>query len=162
MISAKVNIKDDRKEWDRMKSAVEKMSVKGGNAVDVGLFGEQGSDLVDYASKNEFGDPSNTFHGKPAPIPPRPFIRFTFDDEREKIGEQIDKAKLDVVLGKISKDRFLSRLGLWFQRKIVEKIDRSPEWAEPNKESTKLIKGSSHPLIDSGRMRQSITHRLVK
>ena len=162
MIKANVSIKDDRKEWDKMAKAVSDMSVKGGNAVDVGLFGEQGSDLVEYASKNEFGDPSNTFNGRLAPIPPRPFMRLTFDSEKDKIEEQIDKAKIKVITGDLDKDKFLVRLGLYFQRKVVEKINDSPSWAAPNKPSTILEKGSSHPLIDSGRMRQSITHRLVK
>jgi len=162
MIKVKIDIRDNRKDWDSMVNAVMGMSVKGGNAVDVGLFGEQGSDLVEYASKNEFGDPTNFFHGHLAPIPPRPFIRLTFDDQKDRLQEKIDKAKLDVILGKINKDIFLNRLGLFFQKCIVEKIDKSPEWAIENAPSTKIAKGSSHPLIDSGRMRQSITHRIVK
>lgn len=162
MIKPKISIKDNRKEWDRMKKVVQEMSAKGNNAVDVGLFGEQSSDLVDYASKNEFGDPANTFFGYRAPIPERSFIRSTFDEQRDDITKKIDQAKLDIVLGKINKDKFLERMGLWFQRKVIEKIDRSPEWAALNAPITVELKRSSHPLIDSGRMRQSITHRIIK
>lgn len=195
MIKANVSIRDDRKEWDGMINAVQKLKSAKGNAVDVGVFGDQDSDMVIIAGANEFGakidHPGGTSYGYKSQkdaesgrasfmakgegymqlgvtqpheikIPARPFIRLTFDDEIEGIGDQIDKAKVDVILGKVDKERFLSRLGLFLQKKIVQKIDSSKSWAEPNAPSTIAAKGSDHPLIDEGRLRQSITHRLVK
>lgn len=165
MMKVKTQVIDDRKKWDEMTAAVK--SIKGGNYVDIGLFGEQESDLVAYATKNEFGDPTNMFHGRPAPIPERSFIRSTFDENQEDIIKQIDKVKIDILMGKVNKDTFLKRLGLWFERKVKEKIDHSKEWAVPNAPATIAMKSTSagrgdQPLVDTGRMKQSITHRLVK
>ncbi len=195
MINAKVSIKDDRKEWDGMINTVGKMKNPEGNAVDIGVFGENGSDEVIIAGAQEFGakidHPGGTSYGyrteaeakagkvrfmatgegymqlgvteaHEIKIPERPFIRKTFDDEKEGINQQVDKAKVDIVLGKVDKETFLKRLGLFFQKKVVEKIDSSKSWAEPNAPSTIRAKGSDHPLVDEGRLRQSITHRLVK
>ncbi|MEW5804287.1 MAG: hypothetical protein AB1847_19500 [bacterium] len=161
MMKAKIFIRDNSDLMDGMVRAIHGMAGKE-NAVDVGLFGSQGSDLVEYATKNEFGDPHNTINGRPAPIPARSFIRSTFDEQRQDLHEKIAKAKVNLVLGKLDKVKFLNVIGLLLQRKIVEKIDRSPEWAVPNAPLTILKKKSDHPLIDTGRMRQSITHRVVK
>lgn len=166
MITAKIDIREERKKWDELTKTVESFK-HGANNVDIGLFAQQGSDLVEYASKNEFGDPNNTFNGRPAPIPERSFIRSTFDENSEEIVKRIDKAKLDILMGKVNKDTFLKRLGLWFERKVKEKIDHSKEWAVPNAPATIAMKSTSagrgdQPLVDTGRMKQSITHRLVK
>ena len=195
MMKANIDIKDDRKEWDGMINAVNKMQSASGNAVDVGVFGENNSDEVIIAGANEFGakidHPGGTSYGykserdakagrvsfmatgagymqlgvtKPheITIPERPFIRSTFDNEIDGMRDSIDKAKIKLVLGELDKESFLKRLGLFLQGKIVERIDRSKEWAAPNAPSTISQKGSDHPLVDEGRLRQSITHRLVK
>ncbi len=195
MIRAKVEIKDNRKEWDGMINTIDKIQNASDNAVDIGVFGDNGSDMVIIAGANEFGaqidHPGGTPYGYKTQknaeagrvsfmakgegymllgvtepheikIPARPFMRNTFDKEADTIAEQINKAKVDVIIGKIDKEKFLKRLGLYFQRKVVEMIDCSKQWAEPNAPSTIGAKGSDHPLVDEGRLRQSITHRLVK
>jgi len=193
----KSQVIENRKQWDKLTKTV--ASLKGGNAVDIGVFGEQGSDLVIYASANEFGakinHPGGTTYGylskkdaisgkvsfmkagagfmslgvtKPhvIKIPERSYLRSTFDEEKPKMLKQIDKAKVAVVLGKITKDKFLNRLGLFFSRKVIEKIDYSKEWADPNAPSTIAAKSTTsgkgdQPLFDTGRLRQSITYKIV-
>lgn len=154
----KVTVKDDRKKWDELVKKVHELSAKGGNAVDIGLFGEQGSDLVIYAASNEFGTDT---------IPERSFLRSTFDEQKKEIRQKVDRAKVDILLGKVTRDRFLTRTGLWFERLVKEKIERSKDWAVPNAPSTIAQKTTSsgvgdQPLVDTGRMRQSITHKIVK
>jgi hypothetical protein len=45
---------------------------------------------------------------------------------------------------------------------IKKEIDTSPSWAEPNSDYTIAQKGSSHPLIDTGKMRNNADYRLTK
>jgi len=135
-------------------------------AVDVGIFGEQDSDLVKQAAANEFGAENAGRNGN-ITIPERSFIRSTFDEQKEDLTKSIDKAKVDVVIGKVDKDEFLNRLGLFLGGKIVAKINDSKQWAVPNAESTiaaktRAGKVGDQPLVDTGRTKQSITHKLVK
>ena len=195
MIKSKIDIKDDRKDWDGMVKAVEGLQRASGNAVDIGVFGENDSTEVIIAGAQEFGakidHPGGTPYGyktesdarkgkvsfmakgegfmllgETSPheikIPERSFIRSTFDEQKSDIHGRIEKAKVQVVLGKLDKRDFLKQLGLLFQKKVVQKINSSKTWAEPNAPSTVAQKGSDHPLVDEGRLRQSITHKLVE
>ena len=160
MLKAKVKFEDTEHINLQKKIA----NLKG--AVDVGIFGEQDSELVIQAASNEFGtDRAGRNHN--IVIPERSFIRSTFDEQKEDLTTSIDKAKIDVVIGKISKDKFLNRLGLFLGGKIVAKINDSKQWALKNADSTVAAKTRAgkvgdQPLVDTGRTKQSVTHKLVK
>jgi len=160
MLKAKVQF-TDTKHID-----LEKKIAKLKGAVDVGIFGEQDSELIIQAASNEFGtDIAGRHHN--IKIPERSFIRSTHDEQKEVLTKSIDKAKVDVVIGKISKDKFLNRLGLFLEGKIVAKINDSKQWAQDNADSTVAAKTrggkvGDQPLVDTGRMKQSVTHKLVK
>ena len=125
--------------------------LKGGpNAVNIGLFGEQGSDLVIYAASNEFGTEKN---------PERSFLRSTVDEKKRKFIKFIDRQKINIVKSRISRNVALRRLGVFAESEVVKKINRGP--FVPNKPSTIAKKGSSKPLIDTGRMRASIISKVV-
>ena len=151
-MAKKSKVIDDKRQWDKLRKKVTKLS-KGDNAVDIGLFGEQGSDLVIYASSNEFGTGT---------IPERSFLRTTFDEEKKAIINLLDKNKIKAVLGKISKKKLLSRIGLKMVGAVQIKIASGP--FTPNAPSTRRQKTKSGKqgteLIDTGRMRQSITHKV--
>ena len=126
--------------------------LKGGpDAVDIGLFSEQGSDLVIYAASNEFGTEK---------IPERSFLRSTVDENRREFRAFLDKRKNQVVISRTERERVLKGLGLFAEKKVVIKIGKGPFTA--NAPSTIRMKGSSKPLINTGRMRQSITSKVVK
>lgn len=153
-MAKKSGIKDDRKKWDKLKKNVTKMS-KGDNAVDIGLFGEQGSELVLYASTNEFGSDDGL-------TPERSFLRSTFEEEKKAVKRFLDKNKVKVALGKVSKKKLLNKVGFKIVGAVQIKIS-SGEFT-PNAPSVvrrKTIQGKEGtPLIDTGRMRQSITHKV--
>ena len=133
-------------------------------SVDIGVFGEQDSEEVIIAGANEFGtDRAGRDHN--VVIPQRSFLRSTLDEEKETTRKQVDKAKVDVVIGKVDKKKFLNRLGLWFVGKVQAKILAGGEPFIENAESTKadkLKRGREwpQPLNDQGRLRQSITHKV--
>ena len=122
-----------------------------GGGVNVGLFGEQGSDLVEYATKNEFGDQKT---------PERSFLRSTIDDDNRLFIKFIDKEKKEIVAGRQTRKRALDRLGIFAEGRVKLKINRGP--FVPNAPFTIKKKGSSKPLIDTGRMRGSIISKVVK
>ena len=126
-----------------------------GKGVKVGVMGgtaEKGVSVVDYAVWNEFG----TKH-----IPKRPFMQRTADEglaETFKFTEHLVGKMID---GGISPDSVLKNLGEFYQKKIQMTIRNAKEWAAANAESTVRMKGSSSPLIDTGRLIQSIRYEIT-
>ncbi len=89
-------------------------------------------------------------------IPSRPFMRSSFDENADKINEFIQSAFRRVVNGQLHPLQALHLVGQHFTGIIQRKIVKGP-WA-PNAPSTIRQKGSDRPLIDTGRLRQSIRH----
>ena len=88
------------------------------------------------------------------------FLRSTVDENRREFRAFLDKRKNQVVISRTERERVLKRLGLFAEKKVVIKIGKGPFRA--NAPSTIRMKGSSKPLINTGRMRQSITSKVVK
>ena len=149
-MSVKVTVSDhQKKEWKNLAKLVRKGG-KTGNVIDIGLFGEQGSDLVAYATKNEFGDSST---------PARPFLRSTLKVYYKEIINFIKKERFNILF-KGNADKSMKRIGLFVESLVKKRITNAKTWARPNSPVTVQRKGSSSPLIDTGRMRASIVSRL--
>ena len=127
-----------------------------GKGVKVGVMGgetNEGTAIVDYAVYNEFGT---------SRIPPRPFMATTADNNREKVLAFAGALVGRMIDGHINSDTVLRNLGEFYQARIQETIRNAKSWAAPNAPSTIAMKGSSSPLIDSGRLLQSIRYELTK
>ena len=109
---------------------------------------EDGTDICDIAAWNELG----TVH-----IPARPFLRQSVDDNVSKINSFLQSKKKDLVRG-VSAEQVLKEIGIFQKDLIQEKITEGN--FIPNAESTVKKKGSSKPLIDTGRMRQSVNYEI--
>lgn len=109
---------------------------------------EDGTDICDIAAWNELG----TVH-----IPARPFLRQSVDDNVSKINSFMQSKKKDLVRG-VSAEQVLKEIGIFQKDLIQEKITEGN--FTPNAESTVKKKGSSKPLIDTGRMRQSVNYEI--
>jgi hypothetical protein len=137
-------------------------------AVDVGILQDKGGELTEdgditlagYASVNEFGSADGR-------VPERSFLRSTVDENAAKYGDLLTKAMgraTDrIVRGEAAPSIIyteLGRVGLRAVRDVKRKIRdlRDP----PNSPVTIALKGSSNPLIDTGHMRKSISHRVRK
>jgi hypothetical protein len=172
---------DNRTEYDRLLADLKELHgsvVKVGfpDAMPVGDATESKSNKRPYESMSEvariaawleFGVPA-----KDAPegakkgfmefwhIPPRPFFRQAIDGCREQLGDFMDRTAIDVELGHITPKQAFERVGIFMQDKIKKSITDTT--TPPNAPSTIKAKGSSHPLIDSGQMRNSVTFVTVK
>lgn len=110
-----------------------------------------GSDLTlaTIAAINEFGTDK---------IPSRPFLRSTVDTNRDEYAEDIADAFKAVLDGKAPLEAGLNKLGLKAVRDVQRTI-KSNDFAR-NAPSTIAAKGSTSPLIDTGRLRQSIDYEI--
>lgn len=111
-----------------------------------GAGSEDGVDLVDIAMFNELG----TVH-----IPSRPFLRDSVDAHADEINSFLQSTKNNLLKGG-SAETALKRIGV-FQKGLIQKEIRDGDFV-PNSPATIKKKGSDRPLIDTGRMRQSINY----
>jgi len=148
-MSSRIVTKDDKKEWNKLKRLIQKTKKRGAGSVDIGLFGNQGSDLVYYATVNEFGE------GR---VPERSFLRSAIDENKEKIRKFVTIEFAKVVKREQTMIKFTKRLGVFGVALVQAKIKKGP--FKKNHPITIKRKGSDKPLIDTGRMRQSITFRV--
>ncbi len=127
-------------------------------SVVVGVTGSAGSELVVIAASNEFG----TADGH---IPERSFLRSTVDDHENEILDDLQAATEAVLDGRSTTDREFGRVGEKWVGVVKERIAAGIE--PENAPSTARAKGGPDatpddvtPLIDQGRLRNSITHEL--
>ena len=111
---------------------------------------DNGADVCDVAAWNELGT-SN--------MPSRPFLRNSVDLHVSQINGYMQGMKEKIMSG-VAPRQILNEVGL-FQKDLVQEEITSGNYA-PNAPSTIRKKGSSHPLIDSGRMRQSVNYVVRK
>lgn len=109
-----------------------------------GQASEDGVDMVDIALFNELG----TVHS-----PSRPFLRDSLNNNKDKISQFMQSAAKGIANGKSAED-VLKKIGT-FQKGLIQKEITSGNFV-PNSPATIKKKGSSTPLIDTGKMRQSV------
>lgn len=121
---------------------------------------DSGLTMIELAAIHEFGSPK-------AGIPERSFIRATAN--RSDVTKKLSRlgahvAKL-IVEGKLQPTQALGQLGLLLtteiKRTIVQRKTEGPD-NQANAPSTIARKGSSTPLVDTGRLINAITWLIVK
>lgn len=140
------NIRDtvtaDGKKFEKLLKELGQLEVRIG--IQQGETNEDGVDLVDIAMFNELG----TVH-----IPSRPFLRDSVDANGDQINTFLQAMKKEL-LQDASAEEVLNKIGA-FQKGLVQEQIVKGDFA-PNSEETIRRKGSDTPLVDTGRMRQSI------
>ncbi len=112
----------------------------------VGITGHGGSDLIVIAAANEYG----TEDGH---IPSRPFLRNALN--KPELAKFVASSAAAYMRGQFSLDETLNRIGAYTTALVQRSIVTGP--FQENAASTEARKGSSKPLINTGRLRQSIT-----
>lgn len=111
---------------------------------------EDGTDICDVAAWNELGTVNS---------PSRPFLRKSVDENEEKINHFLQAKKADLLRG-VPAEQIFKEIGLFQKDLIQEKITEGS--FTPNAQLTIQKKGSTKPLIDTGRMRQSVNYVVKK
>lgn len=143
-----VNVRDtitaDGKKFEKLLKELGQLEVRIG--IQQGEASEDGVDLVDIAMFNELG----TVH-----IPSRPFLRDSVDAHAAEINAFLQSMRSQLLKGG-SAEEVLKKIGV-FQKGLVQNEIANGHFL-PNSEATIKRKGSDKPLIDTGRMRQSINY----
>lgn len=112
-----------------------------------GEMKQSGLNMASLALVMEKGSPSRH-------IPPRPFMQQTFDSNKTEIRNMLGQALKLIHAGKLKPKNALAAIGLWYAGRMKEKFVTGDFAA--NTPLTKLLKGSSQPLIDLGNLRKSV------
>lgn len=144
--------------------------------LEIGIFGEDDSEILMIANVNEFGckikvtdKMRNYLHvigihlkktTKEISIPERSFIRGGFQEHKSKMESEGEKLLEQVINFQLPVNTFFNTLGEYIAGLIQDYMTdlRTP----PNHPVTIANKKSSNPLINTGRLRQSITYKVVR
>ena len=123
-------------------------------SVSVGVFSDSGSEpdgtsLIDVAIWNEYGT---------SRIPQRPFMRIAADKNADKWADAAQKLSGMVADGSIGASHAKNIIGVQAVGDIQEVIGSNA--LQANAPATIMRKGSAAPLIDTGRLRQSIKFKV--
>lgn len=111
---------------------------------------DRGVDMAQIAMWNELGTSTS---------PSRPFLRMSVDENASDINDMCGKQLKSIAEGGTA-EQCLKQVGVFGVSLVQEKIV-SGSYA-PNAPSTVKKKGSDKPLIDTGRMRQSVKYVIRK
>lgn len=108
------------------------------------------ANLADVATWMEFGTRS---------IPSRPFMKKAFDENFDRIFAFVKREHAAFIDGKQSMEDGLKKIGVFFEG-LVKKTIASGSFKGLSAQTIRR-KGSSKPLIDTGRLRQSISNQVI-
>lgn len=165
-MGATVQVKVVDRGWEGIKERID--ALRGGSAVvAVGVQGAQAAanyqhthmTVAQVATVQEFG---KVIHQprmrRTIVIPERSFLRKTLDMYQEAIARRQVLLTQGFVLGKLELKPSLELLGQYVVGLVKQRIANGI--APANSPWTIAKKGSSKPLIDTGQLRNSITHKV--
>lgn len=143
-----------RGELDKMKNSFTKVGFPSDGTIDKGnkTKKDQPSNMTEVAqvaAVQEFGAPAKN-------IPERSFVRSSFDESLPKLLTIRDREYLKIINQKSTVEKSLGLMGEFGVLQMRKKIRDT--YTPPNSPRTIAHKGSSHPLIDTAQMIQSIQH----
>ena len=134
------------KKFEKLLAEMSDKQVAVGFNADSGSY-DDGASLVEVAAWNELG----TRH-----IPSRPFIHDAIEFNNDKITMFAGASVRNAIENGGSAEEVLNQIGNMAKGLVQEEI-RNGMWT-PNAPSTIRKKGSDHPLIDTGYMRQNVKY----
>ena len=143
-VKVREKVTAEGKKFQKTLEDLDKLEVRVG--IQQGSIGKNGVDLVNIAMFNELG----TVH-----IPSRPFLRDSVDAHSAEINAFLRSIRSRLIQGGSAED-VLKKIGVFQEGLIQEEIVNGD--FVPNSEATIKKKRSEKPLIDTGRMRQSINY----
>ncbi len=91
-------------------------------------------------------------------IPPRPFLSAGFDEHSKEVLKKAERLLPGVLDGAMRVEQYCESIGLLLASKIKDYARdlKNP----PNSNITKNVKGDDNPLVDTGKMIESITYEV--
>lgn len=137
---------DKRGTWDKIKAAITGMP-----SVDVGVLDPT---VATYATVQEFGSGDGR-------VPARRWLTKGIEDNGQAVQAAMAAAAAAVLDRRVSKPAAVDNLGADVAD-IVRAHVNSANFPPPLKPATVARKGHAKAMVDSGKMMQSITHRVNK
>lgn len=131
---------------DELDAAIARLEALDGKSTEAGLFGG-------FAAQKAMWQEYGTSRG----IPARPFLRNTMYESSAKWSRSVSEDVMAVFEGDLPGGAVVQRLGEQMVKDVRRTIDAGN--FAPLSSTTVARKGSSRPLIDTGDMYASITHR---
>ncbi len=139
------------KGWDKIKRNIKELGKK--KYVAIGFFPDQkypdGTPVAQVGFWNEYGT---------SKAPERPFLRGWRESEKKEINSKVEDIKNAIFTGK-NVDSELKEIGEWGKGRVSKYI--TDLQTPPNAPSTIAKKGKNDPLVDTGRMRDSVEARIL-
>lgn len=101
-------------DFNRLKENCRKLE---GQKIVVGIVGAAGSDVLKIAHAHEYGVPGR--------LPERSFIRKSFDEDKAKLGEIVDKQVSKVLAGSTTADAAANAIGAQAAQMVQSFIDEN-------------------------------------
>lgn len=127
-------------------------------SVKIGAFGDDSRDGIDNAALvaiHEFGSSDGR-------IPERSFIRSTFGANAETYVRGLKRLLERILDGRMTLVQALDVMGSKISTDIKNRVTQGEHIPPPNAPSTIERKGSDRPLVDTGRMINSITWKVER
>lgn len=131
------------------KGGDEKVESEGGDAMT----------MTELAAIHEFGGKPDE-EGRQNP-PERSFIRRTFAEKQDQLTKACAALARKVVTDGMDPTRALGLLGQWGVKEIRATVMQGDGVPPPNRPSTVAKKGSSRPLVDTGRLMNAVSYEVV-
>lgn len=149
-----VKVEKDANNIPKLLKLIEQLQSK---RVEVGILGDSGSyddgtSILLIAQVHEFGAPSIN-------IPERSFLRAYFDENEKQIYSEMEALLYKTLDNLGSANGFYEYMGEYLIGEVKNYIVKLK--SPPLKASTIKAKGSSNPLVDTGRLVDSIDYRVV-
>lgn len=138
----------DVKGLDKFSAHVGILASKGGAEVEGELS------LLQIAAIHEFGS-------RRAGVPERSFIRRTFNTKRDELVKMCTRLCREVITRGMNVEKAYALLGQWGAAEVKKTITEGEGVPPPNAPRTVLAKGSSRPLVDTGRLVGAISYEVV-
>lgn len=110
--------------------------------------------LLQIAAIHEFGS-------RRAGVPERSFIRRTFIAKRDELVKMCARLCREVITRGMNVEKAYALLGQWGAAEVKKTITEGEGVPPPNAPRTVLAKGSSRPLVDTGRLVGAISYEVV-
>jgi len=154
----KFSLKSSLKGFEQLTQALR--GIKGNSYAKAGLLGannardDSTAGNVEIGLVHEFGSEVNN-------IPARPFVSAAFKKNLPAYKETLREYVRAIYAGKMTPAKALGLIGLRMAADMKLYVTEGPHIPPPLQPETVARKGSDRPLVDTGRMVDSIAHEVV-
>lgn len=157
----KFGFREVDKGWNALRQSMKSLE-QNKSYVKIGVLDDgKGAEIRDGGLSNAEIAAIHEFGSADGRIPERSFVRSTWEAKESEYLAMMKKLVRGVYEGKMSVEKALNVAGARIANDIKNRVTQGPGIPPPLAASTIARKGSSRPLIDTGRMINSLAWKVV-